>query len=284
MRQPNLSTELLKTFVTVVEVGGFIKAAEHLYKTQSTISQQIRKLEEEIGVALFKADGRKRVLTAAGERLLSYAKRLLALQDETLMAVAQAEASTTLRIGVSHSLTEGLLPEVLRRFMRAYPQVHLVVEAAYTTPLIAAYDRGDYDILLTQEREPTGGDILSAHEPVWIGREGSDWPEQQPVPLAMFHGACEMRQIASHAFDQAGIGWQVVYGANSLSALLAAVRAGLAITLRTRHALAAGTALLTPPAGLMALPAIHVVLRYRPETAAHERLAKVFRSSYLTAL
>jgi DNA-binding transcriptional LysR family regulator len=141
MRQPNISTELLQTFITVIEQGGFNRAALRLYKTQSTISQHIRKLESELGVSLFAVEGRRK-LTPMGEQFFSYAKRWLALQEEAVFALAKMELQGEVRIGVSHSLSEGVLPELLARFARTYPQVNLLVETGGSADLIQGYAQG----------------------------------------------------------------------------------------------------------------------------------------------
>lgn len=283
MKQANISTELLQTFITVVEAGGFIRAAEQLYKTQSTVSQQIRKLETELNIELFASEGRRRVLTPVGEQFLSYAKRWLALQDEAVFAVAQTCQAAELRLGVAHSLSEGLLPELLARFSRAYPHVNMVVEADYGTELIRAYERGEYDLILTLERQPSAGQILGTADMVWIGKAGSGWPGLHPLRLAGYQGACEFRQAATHALDQAGIPWQIVYSANSLAALMAAVRAGLAVTVRARYAVSDGLSTLTPPPGIPVLPSIHIVLRNRSVNQAGAWLVEILREAGLQA-
>lgn len=283
MKQPNISTELLQTFVTVIEAGGFIRAAEQLYKTQSTVSQQIRKLETELGIELFASEGRRRVLTPQGEQFLRYAKRWLALQDEAVFAVARTGQASEIRLGVSHSLSEGILPELLARFSRTYPQVSMVVTADYAPELVRAYERGEYDLVLTLERQPSAGQILGTAAMVWIGKQGSGWPDSPPIRLAGYQGACEFRQAATDALDQAGIPWQIVYSANSLTALMAAVRAGLAVTVRARYAVTDGLAILTPPPDMPALPSVHIVLRNRAVNQASEWLVEILRETGLQA-
>ncbi|QTR44807.1 LysR family transcriptional regulator [Thiothrix litoralis] len=283
MKQANVSTELLQTFVTVVESGGFIRAAQHLYKTQSTISQQIRKLETELNTALFATAGRRRVLTSAGEQFLGYAKRWLALQDEALFSLAQTSITADIRLGVSHSLSEGILPELLAQFSRTYPHVNMIVETGYGNDLIQRYDSGDYDLILTLEREPLAGKVMGTTAMVWIGKAGSEWPSFHPMRLAGYQGACEFRQAATHALDQAGIPWQVVYSTNSLAALMAAVRAGLAVTVRAHCAVSAGLVMLTPPPVVPELPTINVVLRNRTVSEASEWLAEALQKTGLPA-
>lgn len=283
MKQANVSTELLKTFVTVVESGGFIRAATHLYKTQSTVSQQIRKLETEINTDLFATAGRKQVLTPAGEQFLGYAKRWLTLQDEALFALAKTSLAAEIRLGVTHSLSEGILPELLAQFSRAYPHVKMVVETGYGNELIQRYDNGDYELILTLEREPLAGKVIGTAPMVWIGKAGSEWPTLHPVRLAGYQGACDFRQAAINALEQAGIPWQIVYSTNSLSALMAAARAGLAVTVRAYYAVSAGLTILTPPPIVPPLPTVNVVLRNRTLSQASEWLAAALQTAGLQA-
>lgn len=283
MQQAKLSPELLRTFVAIVETGGFIRAASHLHKTQSTISQQMRRLEQEAGVGLFAAQGRSRVLTPSGEILLGYAKRLLALQDEAVLALQQTQLEAELRIGVSHSLSEGIFPSLLGRFVRTYPQVRLQVATDYSDRLIQQYDCGEYDLVLTLEREAQSGEILGQEDMVWIGAEQFTWPVGKPLPLATYSQPCLFCRSSVQALDRAGLAWQIVYTANSLSALLAAVRAGLAVSVRARHAVSSGIEILTPRLDLPALPQLQVVLRHRVNTEAASLLAQELQAVHLQA-
>ena len=125
MAQPNLSSDILRTLVAVVERGGFIKAADYLHKTQSTVSQQMKRLEQEVGVNVFRTSGRKRLLTSEGEMLLSYAKRMLALQDDAIASLQESGAKGEIKVGVSQGVAETMLPELLASFARANPGVRL---------------------------------------------------------------------------------------------------------------------------------------------------------------
>lgn len=282
MRQPNVSTELLQTFVTIIEQGGFIRAAQHLHKTQSTISQHIRKLESELGVSLFAVEGRRK-LTPMGEQFFSYAKRWLALQEEAVFALAKMELQGEVRIGVSHSLSEGVLPELLARFARTYPQVNLLVETGGSADLIQGYAQGRFDLVLTLELQPQAGQILSSAPMVWMGQAGAEWPQQTPIRLAAYQFECGFRKTAIQTLEQAGLAWQLVYSTNSLAALLAAVRAGLAITLRAPYSAYKGLTILTPPKHLATLENVYVVLRNRAVSEASEWLAEVLMQADIPA-
>lgn len=263
MNQANISSELLLTFVTIIERGGFIRAAEHLLKTQSTISQHIKKLQQEVGTELFIPSGRRQVLSPAGEIFLGYAKRMLSLQSEAIFAVKQTSIKDEIKIGVSQSIGETIFPEFLGRFACSYPDVKIEVETDNSLNLIQRYDQGKYDLTLTIEKEATSGQVLGVEDMVWIGKEGLEWSNTKALPLASYTAPCHFRQTSIQVLDQAGIPWEMIYSANSLTGLMAAVRSGLAVTVRARHAVSEGTEILTPRIDLPELPQIQVVLRNR---------------------
>lgn len=273
MNQPNFSSELLRTFVAVIETGGFIRAAEHLHKTQSTISQHIKRLELETGTELFVASGRRRVLTSSGEILLGYAKRLLSLQDAAIFAVKQTSIEVVIRIGVSRDLSEGIFPRVLGRFSRAYPGVRLFVEAISTEEIIKRYDRNEFDLALTLENDPSAGRVIGTERMVWKGSEGYEWVPNQPLPIATYPAPCLFRSSCIATLDKAQISWNIVYTSPDLLGLMAAVKAGLGVTVRAKNAISLGTEILTPRVNLPELPSLQVVLRNRVGGEASEILA-----------
>lgn len=269
----NLSTELLRSFVTVVEQDGFIRASEYLFKTQSTISQHIQRLEQELKVSLFTPLGRKRVLTPTGELFFSYAKRWLNLQAEAQLALAQTALESEVRIGISLSLGEQFIPELLEQFTRYYPALRLFIDTNHSQNLIQGYESGLYDLIITLEREPKEGQILGEDQMVWIGQQGYHWNTHQPLPLAAYAKPCQFRDACTQALDQAGIPWQMIYSTNSFSSLMASVRLGLAVTVRAKTAVVSQTETLTPRLDLPKLPAIYIVLRNRNITDAERLLS-----------
>jgi len=263
MHQPNLTPELLRTFVTIVEVGGFIKAAENLHKTQSTVSQHVKKLEQESGVTLFKADGRRRVLTPSGHTLLSYAKRLLLLQEETLSAVAQENFKGEVNIGISHCLSEGVFPILLGQFSRNYPDIKITVDTNHSIVINQAYLRGEYDLSLSVEPAITTGDVVSTDEVVWVGALDFKYDKNRPLPICFYSGHNLFKQFINEALDNASISWQATYNANSFSSVLAAVKAGLGISVQLKSAVSKDVRVLTPELGLPQLPNAHIIMRNR---------------------
>jgi len=284
MPAPNLTSELLRTFVTVVDLDGFNRAAGQLHKTQSTVSQQIHRLEQELGCALFEARGRKRRLTAAGERFVGHARQLLRMQEAAIAAIADSAIEGELRLGVAQGLSEGPFPELLAQFARSYPRVRLHVHTGFARDLTAGFERGDYDLILTV-RHAASSDagsarVLGQAQLVWIGAEHGDadlpLDGEAPLPLATFSPPCTFRQVAVDALNQAGIPWRVAYTTTSLPGLMAAVKSGLGVTARTEHALVPGTAIVAPPAQLPSLPPVDVVLRHARQSRIGDLLEALF--------
>ena len=283
MSFPNVSSELLRTFVTVVEADGFLRAAERLHKTQSTVSQHVHRLEQEIGTKLFQPDGRKRRLTLAGEIFHGYARRMLDLQDAALAAIAGPQIDGELRLGVTNSLSDGPFPQILARFTRAYPQVRINVQIAYSADLKAGYDRGEFDAVLVLEEHgrTMAGLVLETSPLVWIGPGEFDWDGREPLPIATFDRPCGFHQATIDALDRARIPWRLVYATSNVTGLIAAVRAGIAVTARTSHAVQPGTALVQDILGLPPLPIYDVVLHRAQTMPAGDVLEQMLKDSVL---
>jgi len=281
MSTPNLTTELLRTFVTVVDLDGFNRAARQLHKTQSTVSQHIHRLEQELGCALFEARGRKRRLTAAGERFVGHARQLLRMQEAAVAAAADSAIGGEVRLGVAQGLSEGPFPELLAQFARTYPRVRLHVHTGFARDLTAGFERGDYDLILTVRHAGAGGGrVLGQARLAWIGAEGAaggmSWDGATPLPLATFPPPCTFRQVAVDALNGAGIPWRVAYTTTSLPGLMAAVKSGLGVTARPEHALIPGTAIIAPPGPLPPLPPVDVVLRHARQSRIGDLLEALF--------
>ena len=284
MALPNVSTEILRTFMSVVESDGFLRAAKRLHKTQSTVSQQVRKLEDELGTALFQPDGRKRRLTPAGETFFGYARRMLELQDAAVAAISQPDIGGHLRLGVTHGLSDGPFPQILVQFIRVYPRVKVHVQFGYSADLKAAYERGEFDAVIVLEHgKAMSGSILENNQLVWIGPVNIQWDKRQPLPLATFDHPCGFRKATTEALDRARIPWRLVFTTSSVTGLIAAVRAGIAVTARTPNALQEGTALVQETLELPDLPSYDVVLLRAKAMPAGDVLEEMLLNSALKA-
>ena len=132
----SLDLDQLRTFVAIAETGSFTRAGDVVFKTQSAVSMQMRRLEERIGKPIFARDGRASRLTEEGERLLGYARRMVRLADETVAAFDDTELSGSVRLGTPDDYADRFLPEVLARFSRSNPRVEVSVTCEPSTELI----------------------------------------------------------------------------------------------------------------------------------------------------
>jgi DNA-binding transcriptional LysR family regulator len=229
----NLDTALLRTLTTVVELGSFMRAGERLGRSQPALSLQMKKLEETLGLSLFKKDGRKFALTEAGDTLLTYARRLLELNDEAVSAVHTMKVSGSIRLGIPEDLAEGWLTQVLARFSRAHPSVLIEVKADRNAVLTDLLARQRLDLALMFGESENSHALRVGRVPiVWVGAKQSI-EASESIPLIVFEPPCRFRQAAIEALDRAGLGWRLTFSSPSLSSQWAAVEAGLGISIRT---------------------------------------------------
>lgn len=227
-----LDLELLKTFVCVVDEGSFTRAAERVHRTQSTVSQQVRKLEELVGHSLLLRDrtGQNVSVTEHGELLIHYARRLLALSSEAVEALASDLDLEILRIGVPEDFDARRLAVILAGFNRARPEARLETVSGMSIDLKQKLSAGALDIALVK-REPDSGPCWAAWPEVlvWVKGAGVD-SANGVLPLALFPQGCIYRQRAIRLLDVAQRPWRVAFGSHSLTGIQAAVASGLGVS------------------------------------------------------
>lgn len=276
----NLDMDVLRTFVTGFELGSFARAADRLGRSQSAISTQLRKLEEQVGQALVKKSRRKLSLTPAGESLLSYAKRILELNDEAVSQVRGAEVEGWVRLGLPQDFAETWLPGVLAGFARAHPHVRVEVRAERNNLLVERTIKGELDLAIAwgDGRDAPHAEKVADIPVAWIGR--SDWPGvralgSEPLPLVAFEPPCVFRDPTVAGLDDAGIPWRLVFTSPSLASLWAAAGAGLGVTVRTAIGMPYDLVVLNPKAtGLPTLPPISLSL-HQAESEPTEAVARL---------
>lgn len=252
--------DLLRAFVSVVDAGGFTQAGARVHRTQSTVSQQIRRLEDQAGKRLFLRDGRKVRLTEDGERLLGFARRLLALSAEAAAALSSEPAPAVVRLGIPDDFAVDALTGVVAAFAVARPEVRLAVRCGLSCDLMAELERGELDVALFK-REPGLGPAVAAwpEDLVWVA--GADYvPTGDPVPLVAFPQGCLYRNRAVHALEAAGRRWRIAYESPSLLGVQAAVSGGLGVALLERRAVKAGQAVMRDPALYPPVPPTELAL------------------------
>jgi len=231
-----MDLDLLHSFVSVVDAGGFTRAGERVHRTQSTVSQQIRKLETALGCELFVRDGRQVRLTEDGERLLGYARRMLALSTEIREVVSGNPGVEMVRVGVPDDFAVHRLTALVAAFAAANPAVRVSMRCELSAVLARNLERGELDVAL-YKREPGSGDSLGAwtERLHWLCAEGYPETLPDPVPLVLFPQGCMYRNRAVHALESAGRRWRVAYESPNLTGLQAALEGGLGLALLERR-------------------------------------------------
>jgi DNA-binding transcriptional LysR family regulator len=232
----NLDMDVLRTLVTAQQLGSFNRAADHIGRSQSAVSQQIRKLEEQVGEPLFQKQGRHMVLTDAGEVVLAYARRILDLNDEAVAAIRGRAIEGLVRFGLPADFAETWLPAALGTFKRTHPAVRIEAVVDRNRRLLEQLDKSELDLVLAiGSGTRSDAEMLATLPLAWIGAAASPaaWTLGEPIPLAVYEAPCFFRQRALAALDKAGVPWRIAFTSPSLHGLWAAVEAGLGITLRT---------------------------------------------------
>jgi DNA-binding transcriptional LysR family regulator len=258
MSHPTFDLDVLRTLVAGIELGSFAKAADRVGRSAAAVSAQLKKLELQAGGPVLRKSGRGMALTPAGEVLLDYARRLLALNDEAQRVLRGTELQGGVRLGLQQDFGEGLLARVLAGFARAHPRVRVEAHLARNTELLQQLERHRLDLALawnSGKRAPHATRV--GRLPLrWIGaRHLPITPPSaaEPLPLAMLESPCLMHDAAVAALTRARIPWRVAFTSPSLAGVWAAVDAGLGVTVRTAIGVPASLRLLD---GLPALPAI----------------------------
>lgn len=271
---PCFDLDVLRTLVLAVDLGGFARAARRVGRTQSAVSLQMRRLEDHAGQPLFTRAGRSFAITAAGELVLGYARRLLALNDEALAAVRGTQLASPVRLGLLPDFAETWLPPILARFARTHPTARLEVQVDRGLAMLDALDRGRLDLALVFDADRPRAHRLVELPMAWITRRGARWPTDGVLPLVMLDAPCAFRTAALAALDRAGIRWHVAFTSQSLSGIWAAVGAGLGVTVRTPVGVPRGLEVVAPSARPPVLPAIALWLHESP-TAASPLIAEL---------
>ncbi|TGD64684.1 LysR family transcriptional regulator [Tabrizicola sp. WMC-M-20] len=225
----NLDLTALRSFVAVADAGGVTRASGFLNLTQSAVSMQIKRLEDMLGVDVLDRSGRQVALTAAGEQLLGYARRMLALNDEVMGRLTRDPHEGEVVLGVPHDIVYPVIPQVLQHFARTFPRMKVSLISSFTRVLKAQFGRGECDIILTTEDTVDPGGVTLAELPlVWVGAPGGVAWKGRPLKLAYEHN-CIFRQGVQAALDEAGIAWQMAVESDSTRTIEASVSADLAV-------------------------------------------------------
>lgn len=264
-----LDLDLLRSFVSVVEAGGFTRAGERVHRTQSTISQQIKRLEEDFGRTLLNRVGKRVVPTEDGERLLAYARRLLALAEETRDVLARPKGDGVVRLGIPEDFAAFRLTKLLASFSRSQPGLRLDVRCDQSIYLKRDLDRGEIDIALFKRDIGEKSGIAAWPERLhWITSKTHPVDTAQAsVPLIFFPAGCIYRNRAIHAIEAAGRSWHIAYTSSSLAGIQAAIAAGLGLSIMSELSILPEHRVLTAKEGFGPIDKTELALMARPEAS-----------------
>jgi DNA-binding transcriptional LysR family regulator len=270
-----LDTDQLRSFLAIVDSGSFTKAAERVHKTQSAVSMHIRRLEEQLGCALFVKQGRGARLTDEGEKLIEFARRIVQVEAGAFAALSRKGLRGAARLGIPDDYAESFLADILARFNRRHPLVEVSVVCEASTDLAPQVAAGALDLALITDHEGLNGLELLREEPlVWVASERFQVEEGMPIPLALGSTTCCWRRATEQALTTvaAGVTRARVYSKN-FSAIGTVLRAGLAATILPASLVGPGLKRLGRAEGLPELPLNRMGLIHAPGRPSEEAKA-----------
>lgn len=277
MRVTNLPTDVLRTFLAVIDLGSFTKAGQMLGRTQPAISLQIRKLEELLGVQLLDTSGRTIALTKNGETLARHARQLLVLNDEIVFRLQKQGAQGSLRVGLPTDYAVLFFQTALAHYLRQHPEVQISIHCDLSDRLLSMFAADELDLAIAMYDEGPAPGLIYAwvERPIWTTAPDSDADRQPPLPIAVHPQGCHYRSRMIRCLDQIGRPWRITYSSPGISGLQQAVQSGLGVTALTRRTLLRGMRVLTEKDGFPPLADIHVGLHFKNTGASTAALTLV---------
>lgn len=264
----DLQIEYLKTFITLAEVKGFTKTGNQVNKSQSAVSMQIKRLEEEVGKKLFKRAGRTVELTGEGRVLLKHAVRIVKEHEEAVRALSEPDLKGYIRFGSPDHYAAEITPDLLSRFASTYPDVVVEMQCISSIKIKDAVEKGELDLGICSQLHHS--EQVIAHDPlVWIAKPGFVIPEHKTLPLAVFDDRCIFRSWTLDALEKQGIKYRIVYVSQSTSGVIEAVRAGLAVAPVVRSNVPSDLNIVGLEKGLPLLPVSNIALHKTKGTVSN---------------
>jgi DNA-binding transcriptional LysR family regulator len=277
-----LDTDQLRSFLAIVDTGSFTRAGERVNKTQSAVSMHIRRLEEQLGCALFVKQGRSAKLTNEGEKLIEYARRMIQVETGAMAALSRKGLQGSVRLGIPDDYAEAFLAGILTSFNRRHPLVEVVVICENSLELGAQVNAGAIDIALVTDHEGVQGFELIREEPlVWVASKRFMPTRGAPIPLAEGSPSCLWRRVTDAALrDRPSLTHSLFFSKN-YTAIGTVVRAGLAVTVLPIGLVGDDLRVLGAEEGLPALPQTRMGLIRAPgrRSAEAAALAEAIRDS-----
>lgn len=283
----NLDSDLLRTFVAVAETGSVTRGAARIYRSQSATSLQIKRLEVVLGQPVFERHGRGVVLSDTGRRLLPVAQDVTARLDAVLRDICEDAVTGKLRVGIPDDHGRAKLAQIIATFSRHHPKVELDVVCALSADFPNALDKGALDLAIYEVEHPKPHEEVLLEDPTcWVSSAHRLFPADECLPVALFDHACWWRDAALRSLNQRGKPYRIVYSSQSVSGVIAAVEAGIAVGLLGRSSLHAGLSVIGRTLGLDPTPASKLVMATggTEETDPQSAMKAAIRSAYLAGV
>ncbi len=270
MRAVNLPTDLLRAFITVIDLGGYTRAADALGRTQPAISLQMKRLEDLLDAVLITHEGRELKVTEQGEALAVYARQVLRLNDEAVAELKGRSAMGLLRVGLPTDFSVAFLQEAISRFAGEHADVTMTIHCDVSRHVLDWLHADELDIavaLLNRDKNPY---LVRSWEerPIWAVAADKQIHKSSPVPLVTHPEGCEYRRRMTTALRAEGRDWRIAYTNPEIGGLQRAVSSGFGVTALTRKTLLPDMRVLTARDGFPALEPIRIGLFYK-----HQRLS-----------
>ncbi|GHC17816.1 MULTISPECIES: LysR family transcriptional regulator [Gemmobacter] len=281
-----LDSDLLRSFLTLVEEGSVTGAAARLGRTQSAVSMQLKRLEDHAGHSLFLRAPRGLVLTPAGQRLLPHARTAVAAVARAAEVMEDRAETAPLRLGLPPEYVEQLLPRLVPAMANLHPEAQLTLRSDYSIPGLAALEAGELDFMIYFDTvvQPGQGELLAMDPTVWVTSRQHAQHLRRPLPIASYLESdwCQSHMIGS--LERRGIEWRSVFECDTTHGFWTVVRQGFAVVALARSAIPPDCRELTEAEGFPLVDASCVMLRRRAgvEGPAADSLAILLRQIFAT--
>ncbi|EEA95520.1 transcriptional regulator, LysR family [Pseudovibrio sp. JE062] len=273
----------MQTFVRIAELGSFTQAAEVLQTTQSTVSLKLKRLEKRLGCQLIERTPRYVQLSAEGTTFLEHARELLKQHDHALASLTNTRQRLTM--GISDHVAGPELPLLIARMNAQDPQLLIEIRIGSSGDLLKSFDRQELSTVIIRQHESRGDGKLIANEKFgWFASQNWQPRANEPLPVATMPEPCGVRIMAGHLLDQAGIPWREVFVGGGVTAVSAAVMAGLGVAALTRRMLPIGAVEVGEKLGLPDLPALPIMLHTRVRGGKPEEAVAALSAAFKSAV
>lgn len=261
----NLPTELLRTFITVIDLGGYTRAAEKLNRTQPAISLQMKRLEELLETRLLHLEGRTLSVTEAGQTLSAYARQILHMNDEAVTHFRRLDNVGALKIGLPTDFALSYLQKSVGGFIAENTEAEVEVVCDLSRNLINKLHSDELNLIVALVSEDAQQYLVKTWEerPIWVVAKGKSAHKQSPLPLVGHPEGCEYRNRMTKVLQAREVAWRIAFTSPDIAGIQEAVVSGIGVSAVTHATMSEGMRILTTRDGFPKLDKIRVGLFYK---------------------